>query len=69
MEALLNPQVEAAACKRMIAVVEERKQQVDLALTTSVLDRETYLLKIGASKELFQVLTIMKREYEREFNI
>jgi hypothetical protein len=67
--ALLNPQVESAVCQRMIEAVTERKDRLDRDLTANVLDRENYLLKIGAARELEQLLVAMNQLYEREFKV
>jgi hypothetical protein len=67
--ALLNPQVEAAAAKAMINVAATRLGNLQQALTASVLDRETYLQKIGAATELDRLLADMQREYARHFEV
>ena len=67
--ALLNPQVESEICKRMIDAAMVRQQKIHQALTTSVLDRETYLLKIGAASELDRLLQEMQQMYDREFRV
>jgi len=68
-EALLNPQAESAVCRRMISLAEDQVKKLDLALTTSVLEREHYLQKIGAAAELRRLIDNMKVEYAREFNV
>jgi hypothetical protein len=66
---LLNPQQEAAACRSMIRQVESMISASKSALTTSVLDRETYLVKIGGVMELERALSLMQREYDRNFKV
>lgn len=68
-DALLNPEVEARAARTMIDVVTTRIGRLHTELTTSVLEREQYLLKIGAARELEQLQSSMQREYDRHFKV
>lgn len=67
--ALLNPAQDAEACKAMMSVGRKRREALSAALTSSVLDRETYLQKIGALNELDRFLSDMQREHDRRFAV
>ena len=67
--ALLNPTVEATACRTMIDAVRSMLDTDKLVLTTSPLDRETYLVKIGGVMQIEKALSVMEREYDRHFNV
>jgi len=67
--ALLNPAVESDVCRRMIDVTRSQLEKLEQALTGSVLDRDQYLLKIGALSEVQRVLERQEELYKREFEI
>ena len=67
--ALLNTNEDAKASKAMIATVQNRIDRLTGELTTTVLDRENYLLKIGASQHLKGLLKEMQMEYDRNFKV
>jgi len=67
--ALLNPAVESDVCRRMIDVTRSQLEKLEQALTGSVLDRDQYLLKIGALSEVRRVLERQEELYKREFEI
>jgi hypothetical protein len=68
-QALLNPPVEAAICRKMIALVSQRANLLERELGTTLLDRETYLQKLGAARELRAMDRTLTLTYNREFNI
>jgi len=67
--ALLNPAVESDVCRRMMDVTRSQLEKLEQALTGSVLDRDQYLLKIGALSEVRRVLDRQEELYKREFEI
>ena len=67
--ALLNPAVESDVCRRMMDVTRSQLEKLEQTLTGSVLDREQYLLKIGALSEVRRVLDRQEELYKREFEI
>lgn len=67
MAGILNPPEEAAACREMIHATQEQIAITESSLTGSVLDRETYLQKIGALLALRQNLKTLETIYRRRF--
>lgn len=67
--ALLNPGSESRVCQEMLAAAMARKTKLDSELTANLLDRETYLLKIGAAMELKRLIDEMQQVYDREFKV
>lgn len=67
--ALLNPGQDAKASKAMIATVQSRVDRITHELTTTVLDRDNYLLKMGAIGSLRGLLKDMQIEYDRNFEV
>lgn len=68
-EALLNPPIEAAVCRRMIDAIAAQKHNIDTILVSRVLDRETYLQTVSKRIALDQAITELTGIYNREFNI
>ena len=66
-EALLNPTQEATVCRQMISSVASQLSALDEALTTSVLDREQYLLKMGRAQALREATRELEHIYARNF--
>lgn len=66
---LLNPPVEAAACRQMLDHVAQRIVQMERELTSVTLDRETYLEKIGAVKEARALMRALDDIYGKEFRV
>ena len=64
---LLNDPREAEVAQRMVHIISHRLDALHQELTSSVLDREQYLLKIGASSELRRVRDELQLEYDRNF--
>lgn len=52
MVALINDPREAETCQEMIASVRKAREAIEHMLISTVLDRETYLLKMGAADAL-----------------
>ena len=67
--ALLNPAVESDVCRRMMEVTQAHLEKLESGLTGSVLERETYLQKIGAVTELRRILERQQELYKREFEV
>lgn len=67
--ALLNPAQEAEVCAKMLTSVKGRLEVIDRDLTTTVLDRDQYLMKIGAAKELRVLEMSLQRIYDQNFNV
>jgi hypothetical protein len=68
--ALLNPAApDDGAAKDMLMAVKERRERLQGELSTTVLDREQYLVKIGASKELVALETEMQRAFDRRYKV
>lgn len=68
--ALLNPKPQDdGAAKEMLFAVKARREKLQHELSAMVLDREQYLLKIGASKELVSLEAEMQRAYDRRFKV
>ncbi len=67
MVALLNEPLEASVCLKMIHAVDEQATILNGSLVTTVLDREQYLLKIGATKELEVVKARLQQIYDSNF--
>lgn len=68
-QALLNPTEEAAVCKKMIGILIEQRNEVDKALTTRLLDRETYLQHFGKRVGLEKAIMELTSQYNKEFNV
>ena len=68
-DALLNPQNEDAVGLAMLRAVAHRKVNITAALTEQILEREQYLLKIGALKELDALEANLQREYNRVYKV
>lgn len=66
---VLNPPVEAAVCRRMIATITARRESLDAALKTRVLERENYLQTISMRIALDEAIKEITSIYEKEFNI
>ena len=49
---MLNPVTELGVARELLTLLEDRIAELDTALTTDLLDRETYLQRIGARTEL-----------------
>jgi GTP1/Obg family GTP-binding protein len=64
---LLNPPVEAAACRKMIDHVAEKLRTYERELASVVLDRERYLLLMGNIQSTRTHLQEMRQIYAREF--
>lgn len=68
--ALLNPgEKDADAAREMLFAAKSRREKLQHELSLTVLDREQYLLKIGASKELQSLENEMQRAYDRRFKV
>lgn len=67
--ALLNPTTDADGCQAMLSVARQLLEQREKELVTAVLDRETYLQKIGAANALRTLIARMEREFSRRFEI
>lgn len=68
MAGLINPPVEAHACQMMIRHVEGQLRQVQRELSTVVLDREQYLVKVSRAITLEGVRADLEKIYAREFH-
>jgi hypothetical protein len=68
--ALLNPAPpEDGAAKDMLMSVKTRRERLEKELSTTVLDREQYLVKIGASRELTALEAEMQRAFDRRYKV
>ncbi len=65
---LLNPQTELDGARRIIQLASSRLENLDKALTETVLEREAYLQKIGAAQELRNLIEDMNETYRRLVN-
>lgn len=68
-EALLNAPREAATCKRMVEALEKRLREHEKILTRSVVDRETYIERMGRIMETRASIEELKSIYAREFEV
>lgn len=67
--ALLNPQADGEAAGQMLIVAKGRLERLERELTTTVLDRDKYLLKIGAAQELRLIVNDLQVTYDRHFRV
>lgn len=66
---VLNPPVEAVVCRRMIAALTTRRENLDMVLKTRVLEREDYLQTISKRIALDEAIKELTAIYDKEFNI
>ena len=65
---LLNPQHDSELAWKMLTVTEEHMTRLATTLTTAVLDRETYLLTVGAHIELRKLRDQLRHIYRKEIH-
>jgi hypothetical protein len=68
-DALLNPQMDAAACLRLIKIVTSQRDNLDNILTSRLLDRDMYLQTISKRLALDAAIVEMKNQYSKEFSV
>ena len=67
--ALLNPPLEAAVCREMIAHARSRMAVTENRLLGTVLERDLYLKTIAAHMELRALIEDLEQVYRTHFNV
>ena len=67
--ALLNPQKENEVARSFIDLAADRLGKLQVELGSTVMDRERYLLKIGAATEIDRLISDMQQLYDRKFKV
>jgi len=66
---ILNPPETSAACLRMIGAVRQEQEAVESVLSTTILDRETYLQRMGEVLILRKLRENLERIYRETFEV
>lgn len=66
---LINPPVEAEACREMIMSVRSHLERAERAATTSFMQRDEYAQNFGAIQALRKVLVSVEDVYKRRFEV
>lgn len=69
MAGLLNEAVEAQVCKQMLAAIDRRVGAAEEVVTGSILERDKYLMKMGALLELKTLAEEQQRIHDSNFRI
>lgn len=66
---LINPPVEAAACRKMIARAKAELNSSEHTLTSHLLNRDEYCQRFGEAQALRRLVKSLEDIYRKEFEV